>query len=148
MSRRRRAAAIATTTTAVAAAAAAMARRGRLSYAHACSQGLIERALEGKEATVGKAHPSTLGLVCDLAALVKERHGVRDHKGIMVDSLGRAEELYRRALRGKEAALGYDHPSTVRTRSELGNVVLRRGNAEEVRSAVVSCSAPPPSSPP
>ena len=109
---------------------------------------MIERALEGKEATVGKAHPSTLGIVCDLAELVKERHGVRNHEGIIVDSLGRAEELYRRALRGKEAALGYDHPSTVRTRSNLGNVVLRRGNAEEVPAAAVLCSAPPRSSPP
>eukprot|EP00966_Prymnesium_polylepis_P140123 3236817-Prymnesium_polylepis.1 len=69
---------------------------------HADAEPLYRRALEGKEAALGPAHPSTLGSVNTL--------------GSLYSAMGRhadAEPLYRCALEGREAALGPAHPSTL-----------------------------------
>ena len=66
------------------------------------AEGLFRRALEGKEATLGAMHPSTLASVNNLGMLLKEQ-----------GKLEEAEGLSRRALEGKEATLGAMHPLTL-----------------------------------
>jgi tetratricopeptide (TPR) repeat protein len=62
------------------------------------------RALDGKEKTLGKDHPSTLDTVHNMA-------GVFYNQG----QYEKALEWYGRALDGYEKTLGKDHPSTLQT---------------------------------
>ena len=45
--------------------------------------------------------------------------------------LKEAEEMYQRALKGKEKALGPDHTSTLTTIHNLGNLNLNQGQLKE-----------------
>eukprot|EP00966_Prymnesium_polylepis_P207817 4813855-Prymnesium_polylepis.1 len=61
---------------------------------HADTEPLFRRALEGREAALGPAHPDTLASVNSL--------------GLLCYTMGRhadVEPLWRRALEGREAAL-------------------------------------------
>ncbi|GMH70280.1 hypothetical protein TrLO_g1626 [Triparma laevis f. longispina] len=60
-----------------------------------------ERALEGKERLMGKAHPSTFDTVMNTAVIYEAQ---KDY--------GKAEELYERVLEGYEAQFGKDHKDT------------------------------------
>lgn len=70
-----------------------------------------ERALAGREKTLGKDHPDTLTTV----------HGI----GLVFTNQGKyneAMEWYKRALGGREKALGKDHPNTLATVDDLKRV--------------------------
>eukprot|EP00966_Prymnesium_polylepis_P132077 3054372-Prymnesium_polylepis.1 len=67
---------------------------------YAEAEPLYRRALEGKEAALGPAHPSTLLSGGDLGNLYMQMGRYTE-----------AEPLLRRALEGNEAALGLAHPS-------------------------------------
>ena len=67
-----------------------------------------QRALDGKEETFGKGHPSTLGTVNNMAL-------VFGHQG----EYEKALEWHQRALDGREKTLGKDHPSTLKTARRL-----------------------------
>ena len=70
-------------------------KQGKLDEAKA----MYERALAGKERTLGADHPDTLMTVNNLA-IVLEQQGKLDE----------AKTMYERALAGKERAIGADHP--------------------------------------
>ncbi|KAF8538700.1 hypothetical protein BDD12DRAFT_884441 [Trichophaea hybrida] len=76
-----------------------------------------QRALDGKEKTLGKDHPSTLSTVHNMA-LVFGSQG----------EYGKALEWYQRALDGKEKTLGKDHPSTLTTVNNMASVFDRQGD--------------------
>jgi len=67
-----------------------------------------QRALDGKEKTLGKDHPSTLSTVNNMAIVF---HKQGEHE--------KALEWYQRALDGKEKTLGKGHPSTLKTAGRL-----------------------------
>ena len=75
-----------------------------------------------------------------------------------MDQLNEAEEMHRRALAVKVAALGADHPSTAYSRGQLGHVVMLQGDSEgdgskaargraAVEEALRQLKAPPHSKP-
>jgi tetratricopeptide (TPR) repeat protein len=76
-----------------------------------------QRALDGKEKTLGKDHPSTLDTVNNMA-LVFSNQG----------EYGKALEWYQRALDGKEKTLGKDHPSTLQTVHNMALVFSTKGS--------------------
>ena len=72
---------------------------------------MYERALAGKEKTLGPDHTSTLDTVHNLGNLYRDQ-----------SKLEAAERMYERALAGKEKALGPDHTSTLDTVHNLGSL--------------------------
>jgi tetratricopeptide (TPR) repeat protein len=72
------------------------------------------RALEGREKTLGKDHPSTLHTVHNMAL-------VFDHQG----QYEKALEWYRRALDGYEKTLGKDHPDSLRAAKNMARTSNR-----------------------
>jgi tetratricopeptide (TPR) repeat protein len=82
-----------------------------------------QRALDGKEASLGSDHPDTLGTVNNMA-------GVYDNQG----NYEKALEWYQRALDGREASLvGSDHPRSTLQTAEclLLSIVSRQMEAED-----------------
>src|SRR5947208_15125339 len=79
-----------------------------------------ERALAGKEKTLGKDHPSTLDTVNNMAVVF--------HKQGRYDD---ALEWYERALAGKERTLGKDDPSTLDTVNNMGAVFHKNGRYDD-----------------
>ena len=73
------------------------------------------RALEGKERTLGRDHPSTLTSVNNLGMLLKAQ-----------GKLAEAEQFFRRALEGNERTLGRDHPNTRLTTENLRLLLAER----------------------
>jgi len=64
---------------------------------------MYQRALEGYK-VLGPDHASTLSTVNNLGSLYDDQGKLKE-----------AEEMYQRALEGKEKALGSDHTSTLDT---------------------------------
>ena len=60
---------------------------------------LFQRALDGRETTLGLTHPATLSSVTNMGMLLKDQ-----------GKLAEAESLLRRAMEGSEATLGATHP--------------------------------------
>ena len=83
-------------------------------------ESLYRRAVEGREAKLGKDHPDTLSSVNNLAGLLTKQ-----------GKLEEAEALYRRALEGREAKLGKDHKSTRNSAMGLKNTLNRQGKETE-----------------
>ena len=81
---------------------------------------LYRRALAGKEAQLGEAHPSTLNTINNLANLLRNQ-----------GKLAEAEPLYRRALAGREAQLGEAHPDTLMSLNNLANLLKKQGKLAE-----------------
>ena len=79
-----------------------------------------QRALEGREAALGKEHPSTLATVNNMAN-VYQKQGKHQ----------KALEWYQRVLEGKEAALGKYNRSTSDTAYNMGILFQQQGNKEK-----------------
>ncbi|KAL4759686.1 uncharacterized protein BDW70DRAFT_161387 [Aspergillus foveolatus] len=85
---------------------------------------MYQRALAGRERTLGPDHTLTLDTVNNLGNLYSDQ-----------GKLKAAEEMYQRALAGREKALGPDHTSTLETVNNLGLLYSDQGNlrkAEEM----------------
>ena len=100
------------------------------------------RALEGKEATLGALHSSTLTSVSNLAGLLQAQ-----------GKLDAAEPLRRRVVEGFAATLGADHRDTVYMNGYLGSLLMLLPGQEAdgtamVRDALATLSSPPHSLPP
>jgi tetratricopeptide (TPR) repeat protein len=67
-----------------------------------------QRALDGREKTLGKGHPDTLATFHNMAS-------VFDNQG----EYDKALTWYQRAFDGREKMLGKNHPHTVRIVREL-----------------------------
>jgi len=118
------------------------------------------QALEGYEMTLGPDHPSTLETVHGLGALYREQgrweeaeamyrralagfafkrnqlstFNVLSSLGTLYLDLDRLEEsnvMFEFALKGKERALGWDHPSTLSTVHNFGCLYETRGLLDE-----------------
>jgi tetratricopeptide (TPR) repeat protein len=63
---------------------------------------MYERALQGREKTLGTEHTSTLQTVDNLGVLYQNQ-----------GKLAEAEQMFERALQGREKALGAEHASTL-----------------------------------
>ena len=81
---------------------------------------LMQRRLEGSEATLGAMHPETLIAVGNLAQLLKAQ-----------GKLDEAEPLYLRSLEGREATLGAMHPSTLIAVANLADLLQAQGKLDE-----------------
>ncbi|KAJ6050923.1 protein kinase subdomain-containing protein [Penicillium canescens] len=81
---------------------------------------MYERALAGKEKTLGPDHNSTLDTVHNLGLLYFNQ-----------GRLNEAEEMYQRALAGYQNSHGPDHISTLSAVNNLGNLYYYLGNLEE-----------------
>jgi tetratricopeptide (TPR) repeat protein len=79
-----------------------------------------QRALDGKEKTLGKNHPSTLNTVHNMASVFLKQ-----------GEYEKALEWYQRALDGKEKTLGKDHPFTLDTVNNMANVFQNQGEYEK-----------------
>ena len=79
-----------------------------------------ERALAGREQSLGVDHPSTLTTVDKMASVFK-RQGQYD----------KALKYYERALAGREKSLGVDHPSTLSTVKNMALVFDRQGDYDK-----------------
>ncbi|KAK3334836.1 hypothetical protein B0H65DRAFT_436208 [Neurospora tetraspora] len=90
--------------------------QGRLKEAET----MYQRALEGKEKTLGPDHTSTLSTVNNLGNLYSDQGRLKE-----------AETMYQRALEGKEKALGPDHTSTLGTVYNLGLLYSDQGRLKE-----------------
>jgi tetratricopeptide (TPR) repeat protein len=75
-----------------------------------------QRALDGREKTLGKDHPDTLRAVHDIGTVFSNQG---EH--------GKALEWYQRALDGREKTLGKDHPFTLRPSTTWASVFDRQG---------------------
>jgi tetratricopeptide (TPR) repeat protein len=76
-----------------------------------------QRALEGKEKTLGKDHPDTLSTVNKMAVMFQSQ-----------GDYGKALEWYQRALEGYEKTLGKEHPSTLGTVNNIAVVFKNQGD--------------------
>ena len=85
-----------------------------------------ERALKGKEKTLGKTHPDTLTAVMNIANVYDDV--LKDH--------GKAEELYRRALEGCEAQLGKNHKVTMDIAINLAVCFANAGEKLKLRKII------------
>ena len=85
-----------------------------------------ERALKGKEKTLGKTHPQTLMTVMNIAIVYHV--GTKDYE--------KAEEIYRRALEGYEAQLGKDHEDTKNCAKNLASCLAHAGEKEKLRKVL------------
>ena len=85
-----------------------------------------ERALKGREKTLGKTHPDTLSTVMNIANVYND--GMKDCE--------KAEELYRRALEGYEAQLGKDHEHTKDCAENLARCLEQAGEKERLRKVL------------
>jgi tetratricopeptide (TPR) repeat protein len=81
---------------------------------------MYQRALQGKEKSLGAEHILTLDTVHNLGRLYL------DH-----DKLVEAEQMCRRALQGREKALGAEHKSTLDTVHNLGWLYEKQGKPTE-----------------
>lgn len=68
----------------------------------------------------GPDHPDTLGTVQNLANIYRDKGRYDD-----------AEELYKRALAGREEQLGPDHPDTLRTVNNFTIFLRDRGRVDD-----------------
>jgi tetratricopeptide (TPR) repeat protein len=80
------------------------------------AESMYERALAGKEKTLGAEHTSTLDTVNNLGNLYGEQ-----------GKLAKAELMYERALAGYEKAFGVEHTSTLNIVNNLGGLYRVRG---------------------
>jgi tetratricopeptide (TPR) repeat protein len=83
---------------------------------YATAMECYQRALGGREKTLGKDHPDTLSTVHNMGS-------VFDNQG----EYGKALEWYQRALDGCEKTLGKDHPSTLSTVHNMGVLFAKQG---------------------
>jgi tetratricopeptide (TPR) repeat protein len=87
---------------------------------------MYERALRGKEKTLGAEHTSTLKTVNNLGALYMDQ-----------GKLAEAEQMYERALRGYEKALSADnittHVHALNTMWGLGSVLEHQADFAKAR---------------
>jgi tetratricopeptide (TPR) repeat protein len=83
---------------------------------YATAMECYQRALDGREKTLGMDHPDTLDTVHNMASAF-------DSQG----EYGRALEWFQRALDGKEKTLGMDHPFTLATVNNIGVVLPKLG---------------------
>ena len=83
---------------------------------------LFQRALKGREATLGPKHPDTLISVVNLAALLKDE-----------GNLDEAERLYRRALEGREVTLGPKHRDTLGSFVDIGGLLCAQKKHAEAQ---------------
>ena len=90
--------------------------QGKLSEA----EPLYQRALAGREETLGPNHPDTLASVNNLAVLLKAQ-----------GKLSEAEPLYQRALAGREETLGPNHPQTLTSVNNLAGLLQAQGKLSE-----------------
>ena len=72
---------------------------------------MYERALTGREKTLGPDHPNTLSSVNNLAILLKQQ-----------GNLDEAKKMYERAFRGYEKVLGADHPKAQNAKRALDSM--------------------------
>ncbi|RFU30805.1 hypothetical protein B7463_g5540, partial [Scytalidium lignicola] len=79
-----------------------------------------QRALQGRERTLGTNHNLTLNTVNSLGLIYADQ-----------GKLDEAEKMYRRALQGRERTLGPDHASTLNTVSNLGRLYTMQGKLDE-----------------
>ncbi|KAH8152885.1 uncharacterized protein LAJ45_03111 [Morchella importuna] len=75
-----------------------------------------ERALAGREKSLGKDHPDTLTTVHSMASVFYNQ-----------GEYGKALEWYERALAGCEKSLGKDHPDTLSTVYSMASVFYNQG---------------------
>ncbi|KAL7918832.1 hypothetical protein ACQKWADRAFT_227998 [Trichoderma austrokoningii] len=87
------------------------------------AEAMYNRALEGKEKTLGRHHTSTLDTVNNLGNLYSNQGKLRE-----------AEAMYNRALEGKEKTLGRDHTSTLNTVGNLGLLYSDQGKLREAEA--------------
>jgi tetratricopeptide (TPR) repeat protein len=90
----------------------------------AAAEKMYVQALDGREATVGPEHTSTLNAVYSLGVLYQAQ-----------GNLAKAEEMLLRARKGFEAAVGPEHTSTLNAIGNLGLLYRAQGNlakAEEM----------------
>ncbi|KAG4279164.1 pfs [Fusarium proliferatum] len=83
---------------------------------------MYDRALQGKEKTLGCDHTSTLDTVSNLGNLYAEQ-------GKLVE----AKRMYGRALQGYEKTLGCDHTSILNIVNNLGNLYAKQGKLVEAK---------------
>jgi len=81
---------------------------------------LYERALQGREASLGATHPDTLTSVNNLAAVLKSQ-----------GKYAAAKDLYERALQGREASLGATHPNTLNSVNRLSQTLVQLSRLPE-----------------
>ncbi|KAJ6035782.1 hypothetical protein N7540_000061 [Penicillium herquei] len=81
---------------------------------------MYQRALTGREKTLGSDYADTLNTANNLGNLYRDQ-----------GNLKQAQELYQRALTGYEKTLGPDHSSTLNTIHHLGNLYRDQGNLKE-----------------
>ena len=78
---------------------------------------MYQRALAGREKTLGLEHPDTLSSVNNLGILLSDKGDYAE-----------AEEMHRRALTGREKVLGPNHPDTLSTINNLGSLLNAKGD--------------------
>ncbi|KAL5050528.1 hypothetical protein BDW71DRAFT_203267 [Aspergillus fruticulosus] len=95
---------------------------------------MYQQALAGYKTTLGPDHTSTLNTVKNLGNLYSDQgkhwQDMKRHWG----KLKEAEEVYQRALAGKEKALGPNHltqPPTLNTVNDLGSLCRAQGKLKE-----------------
>jgi tetratricopeptide (TPR) repeat protein len=84
---------------------------------------MYERALQGREKTVGAEHLSTLDTVNNLGALYEDQ-GLLD----------KSEAMYERALQGREKALGAEHTSTLNIVNNLCVLYRKQGRLDKAEA--------------
>lgn len=101
--------------------------QGRLTDAEA----LYLECLEGRRATLGERHPSTLTAINNLGTL-------RQAMG----QLPAAEELYREALAGRRATLGRRHPETLSSANNLATLLQAMTRLDEAEARAYASAQP------
>ena len=106
-----------------AAVAQSAARRAREAGLDDEAKAMNERALAGRERTLGADHPDTLMTVGNLAIVLAKQ-----------GKLDEAQAMFEREKAGKERALGADHPNTLDTVNNLANVLKEQGKLDEAKA--------------
>ena len=84
---------------------------------------MYDRALRGREKSLGQDHPDTLKTVTNLGNLFYQQ-----------GKLDEAHSMYERSLRGYEKSLGQDHPDTLNTAHNLGSLLHQQGKLDEAKA--------------
>lgn len=84
------------------------------------AEGLLAEALDGRRATLGVDHPSTIQNALSLGGILARRSHVR-----------KATTVYEGALAGQRASLGSDHEKSIRTMNIVGNLYMRLSRFED-----------------
>ncbi|KAH8821335.1 hypothetical protein F5884DRAFT_816866 [Xylogone sp. PMI_703] len=81
---------------------------------------MYQRALQGRERSLGPDHASTLNTVNNLGLVYADQ-----------GKLDEAEKMYQRALQGRKRTLGPDHASTLNTVNNLGRLYKMQNKLDE-----------------